>query len=368
MLLQGVAPRINYENYELGKFMVLSISGFCALSRKITNYYFLLDRSRSLPYYSGEKLHSSKGRAFYMKGASLIRNLILIAFLIGLISGCRTMSPPRFYALSDEPMRNSSPSGYLELQDVYDSDGQIFVMGWADVEKEGTYVMELTMVGPKGEQIFTNKRDAKSDTYQGQPYVYFGTKIHLDQDLIAKLSPGNITIHISCDGKPLVTKQIKYTPGSIINQNVNQVVVLPFYSSTNSTFTYDSKDWTLNTLAYAVTNEIKRIAKDVIPHYVAEQKLSDKIPKKCFDNVSCRDRLKEVFGEAIIIEGDADIPKYTDDPRTLKISVYNTKTGDVKEFRYTTICVEGGYRSDCIRDLLKTVLYKSGLLAYIRGL
>jgi len=303
-----------------------------------------------------------------MQGASVIRKLMPIVLFIVLISGCRTMSPPRFYALSDEPMRNSYAGFYLELQEVYDSDGQIFVMGWADVEKEGTYVMELKMLNPKGETIYTYKKDVKSDTNKGEITVGFWNTIHLDPDLTAKLSPGNITIHIYCDGKLLDTKQIKYTPGSIINPNVNQVVVLPFYSSTQSTVERAYRDGMLNTFAYTVTNEVKRVAKEVIPHYVAEQKLSDKVPQKCLNDPACRERLKETFGEAIVIEGDVILPYYVDFPYELKITLFNTKTGEVKGYKNFMLCTEGSKISTCVKSLIKSILYQQGLLAYIRGL
>ncbi len=303
-----------------------------------------------------------------MKGSNVIRKLIPIALLIGLISGCQTIKPPEFYAFSNEPMRNSYSNCYIELQDVYDSDGQIYVMGWAYVEKEGTYVMELKMLNPKGEQIYTYKKDFKSDTEKGKTWVGFWNTIRLDPDLIAKLSPGNITINIYCDGKPLVTKQIKYTPGSIINKNVNQVVVLPFYSRASETIEYAYKDEVLNTMAYAVTNEIKRIAPEVIPHYTAEQKLADKIPQKCLDDPVCRERLKKTFGDAIIVEGDVTLPYYADYPIGLKITLLNTKTGEVKTYRNLMQCNEGSRRSDCMRALIRDSLYEQGLLAYIRGL
>lgn len=303
-----------------------------------------------------------------MKRANIVFKLILIVFIISLLSCCQTLSPPRFFVLNNEPMRNSYSTGYLELQEVYDSDGQLYVGGWADVAKEGTFVMELKLLNPKGEQIYAYKKDVKSDSYKGQPYVSFWNNIHLDQDLIAKLSPGNITINIYCDYKPLITKEIKYTPGSIINKNVNQVVILPFYSSTKSTFRYEYKDQTLNTFAYAVTNEVKRIVPEVIPHYIAEQKLTNQDTEKCIDNPACRERLKEIFGEAIIIQGDANMPKYVDELRSLKIYVFNTKTGEVKEFKEVALCTEGGYITDCMRTMLKNILYKNGLLAYLRGL
>jgi hypothetical protein len=293
--------------------------------------------------------------------------MMLFMFCAGFLQGCATLEPPRFMVFANEPMGKSDELAYPELEEIYASDDKMVVVGWTEVPKTGTYSIRVLLQNGRAEAVYDEQKEVNAKIYEEKPIVLYENSIPLNAEFKTKLSPIN-TLYIYCDNRVLVTKQLKYAPQDVHNRNIKQVVMLPFFSKAQETFDYRSKDRILNTFADALGCEIKRITPEVIPHYITEQKIADLKVSTCLQNPTCRARLKEIFGEGVFITGNVNVPKYTHEFFNLQVYVFDSQTGKVQEFKSSFTDESETYIEPKMRKIIKGILVKEGLWAYLRGL
>jgi hypothetical protein len=308
-----------------------------------------------------------KGRYVLLTGMAILVMLSIHAW-----QGYAAEELPKFMVFVHEPMAGTYKEAYPEIGELYASDNQLVLVTYDRVSKSGTHLVKVQIENANAEKIYDESKEVKAREDRKQPCIYY--TVPFDEAFKVKLMPVFVTIRFSLDGKSYETKQVKYNAQNRVNKNVHKVIVLPFYSSTNTLFDYSSKDDILNTFADDIANEIKRIIPEVISIDLTKPKLSGLKLKGCFDNPACCKRLQENFGEGIYITGDVIIPKsvhdwYRSDVETkLRIFVYNSKTNDKKIFEYSYLMKPGENEINIMKILLANIQHQEGLLLYIRAL
>ena len=119
----------------------------------------------------------------------------------------------------------------------------------------------------------------------------------------------------------------------------------------------------LNTVSHSIYSEVKRIIPDAIPHFIVEEKIGKLIKPDCLEDQECVEFVKSSFGESIIVSGYIKLVYFKEQYAEIKVEVYNTKTGEIKEFHYGEHAVTT--YDDLVHDLIKGVMQEKGLLDYI---
>ena len=274
----------------------------------------------------------------------------------------------KVFVFVSEPMGKTDWEAYPEANEIYDSDGKLLIVGRKELSKEGDYTLSVKIQNAAGETIYSHDEKQKTRGESGKDiYILFKKEIELNQDFKAKLTEKN-TINIYCDNQLFETKPLLYTKKSMLNSNIKQIVILPFFSDTNDTLHYQYRDMILNTFSDAINCEIRRISAEVVPSYISAQKISDLKIKDCLKDSPSRERLKNLFGADVYVLGNVRVPKYTHEAFEFRVWVINVKTGKVEKFQDSVIDESERFIEPKMRKMIFNVLYKKGLVAYLSGL
>jgi hypothetical protein len=296
---------------------------------------------------------------------------ILVMLSIHSWQGYAAEESPKFMVFVHEPMAGTYKEAYPEIEELYASDNQLVLVTYDRVSKSGTHLVKVQIENANAEKIYDESKEVEARNDRHRPCIYY--TVPFDEAFKIKLMPVFVTIHFSLDGKSYETKQVKYNAQNIVNKNAHKVIVLPFYSSTNTLFDYSSKDDILNTFADAIGNEIKRMIPEVIGCDITKTKVSGLRLKGCFENPACCKRLQGNFGEGIYIIGDISIPKSDagkyaiSKVSKLELFVMNTRTDDKKIFKFAYNMGPAEKELDVIKKLIAQIFYQEGLMVYIRA-
>jgi hypothetical protein len=287
------------------------------------------------------------------------------------LQGQASERSPKFMVFIQEPMAGTYKEAYPEIEELYASDNQLVLVTYDRVSKSGTHLVKVQVENADGERIYDESKEIKASDDKQRPYIQY--IVPFDEAFKAKLKPVFVTIRFSLDGKAYEARQIRYHAQNPMRQVTAKIIVLPFYSSTNTLFDYYSKDAILSTFADAIGCEIKRIFRDVVPFDGVRSRLSGVKIQGCFKDPACLKILQETYGEGIYITGDILLPKltggfYTKEAR-FTLYVFNTRTGDEKIFKSVYIITGRGEKeADVMKKLMVNAFFQEGFLLYLRAL
>ncbi|RPI74722.1 MAG: hypothetical protein EHM45_17595 [Desulfobacteraceae bacterium] len=299
--------------------------------------------------------------------------LILFCCLCaGVLSPVRAgFKEPEFFVFANEPLVETFKGYYPEVEEFYESDAKLVFIAPSEYRKPEKYLVKVQLQNTNGIKIYEGQGELNAKYAMERSFLYY--PLYLDKEVKAKLAPGMVTARLYVDGRPYAPKQLKYNPESIINRNYNQVVILPFYSTGDRIWDYKARKDILNTFADAIHCEVKRVISATLNPYDSGQKILGLDIRKCFRDPACLKHLRDTYGEGLFITGDVDVKEI---PRArlagtfqieLEVLAVNSKTWEIKKFKYTFNPV-ALKTEEAIKNLIKNVLYKEGLLAYVRGL
>lgn len=301
-----------------------------------------------------------------------VKNLIFLILCCGLLFFAASYSEAKelkvkIAVLANEPMSKGDWPAYPDVKEIFDSDAKFIVMGYKEMEKEGDHTIQYKIQNASGAIVYSFEEPTKSRKISSGGFLlFFSTEIQLSEDLKVQLSQNN-TINIYCDNQFLEAKSLQYTKKNAVNPNIKQIVILPFFSDTNETMNYQSRDMIFNTFSDSLNCEIKRYCAEVIPAFIAEQKTADIKIKDCIKNKKSFERLNSIFGADLYVFGSVCVPKYTDEAFELKVWVINAKTGESKKFQDSAIDESESFIEPKMKKMIFNVLYKKGLIAYLSG-
>ncbi|RPI79697.1 MAG: hypothetical protein EHM45_01820 [Desulfobacteraceae bacterium] len=302
----------------------------------------------------------------------------ILVTLAVVLSARADFKPAEFFVFTNEPLVETFKGYYPEVEEFYESDAKLVFIAPSEYQKPEKYLVKVQLQNANGIKIYEGQGELNAKYALNQSFLYY--PLYLDKEVKAKLAPGMVTARLYVDGRPYAPKQLKYNPESIINRNYNQVVILPFYSTGNRIWDYKARREILNTFADAIHCEVKRVIPATVNPYDSAQKIAGLDIRKCFKDPACLKHLRDTYGEGLFITGDVDVMNAPILRNIgvnkggalgleiqLEVLVVNSKTWEIKKFRYAfnpvSLTVE-----EAIKNLIKNVLYKEGLLAHIRGL
>jgi hypothetical protein len=191
---------------------------------------------------------------------------------------------------------------------------------------------------------------------------YFHT-ILLNDNIKEKLQIGTCTVKLLLDDKVIKYQDVKYINESLVNDNINGAVILPFRFRSSS---YVQDKVVLNTVTNAIYGEVMRIIKDTVPPSAAEEEIPYKFHPKLFSDQEQMTRIKEIFPENIFLSGTLELGQWKTDSMILTVSVYDARKGFIRKFAYLT-SASASYET-IMTDLIDGILHKKGLLEYLRSL
>jgi hypothetical protein len=297
---------------------------------------------------------------------------ILFLMIFYPLQGYAAEKSPKFMIFAHELMEGTFKEAYPEIEELYESDNQLVLITYDRVLKSGTHLVKVQIENAIGERIYDESKEVMVQNEKPGPCIYYTAPF--DEAFKAKLMPVFVTIRFSLDGKSYEPRQIKYSAQNAMKKNASQVIVLPFYSSTNTLFDYSLKEEILNTFAGAIGHEIKRAFPKMISSDMVKAKRLDLKSKGCFKHPPCHKQLQEAFGEGIFLTGDVNIPNTTGwltTPKFAKLEIYvfNARTGDEREFKSDYIINGPGEKgADSMKKLIIDAFHREGLLLYMRAL
>jgi hypothetical protein len=278
----------------------------------------------------------------------------------------------KFMAFADEPKDNTYLTVYPEIQDLFESDNTLVLIVEPDGPPKQKYLVNVQIQNLNGKTVYNEQKDLELKRNKGKSYLHY--LIVLDDEIKAKLSPGSIIIKFYIEGKPCQAKLLQYYKESIFNKNINNVVILPFYSSTDRFSDSGSKDEILATFSDVIRCEMERIAPVVIPPEAAASKFPTLKSKDCFEKPACRNELKNIFSDGIFITGDVNLPKSDsslhgrDKDASFRLLIFNARTGENTQFRATNLIDPSDNEMDTMKALIKNILTHEGFQFHIRSL
>jgi hypothetical protein len=262
--------------------------------------------------------------------------------------------------LTTPPLDNTIHSCYPSIKTIYQSDDEIILVSmWSSTGESKNHRIRWEIYNQADERIYT----AKEQYVTIRRYMSNYQHILLDNDLKAKLQLGTCTVKLYFDDKLVKYQDIKYINESLINANLNGAVILPFRFKASS---YVQEKVALNTVTNAIYGEVRRIIKDTVPPSAAEEEIPYKFHPKLFSDEEKMARIKEIFPENIFLSGTLELKQYKHERMALIVSVYDARKGYTRKFGYQTSASEN-YETIMI-DLIDGVLYRKGLLEYLRSL
>jgi hypothetical protein len=261
--------------------------------------------------------------------------------------------------LSAKPVSHTSPASYPTIEEIYQSDDEIFlVSSWGRTQTSKKHLLQWKLYNPGGERLYLT-----TDRYLIiRRNSFYWNRISLSQKQKNKLDSGMYTVELYLDDKLLKSQDVKYINKSIINPNLNGAVILPF--SFDGPGKLSRKSY-LNATTNAICGEVKRIVKETVPPAVAEEEIGDDFSPEYLNDPHRMSSVTGVFSEDILITGTLKFEDVEDETNLLTVYVYQSKTGTKKRFMHA----EGGakrYYRLILADLIKGVLYEQGLLEYLR--
>jgi len=262
--------------------------------------------------------------------------------------------------LTTPPLDNTIHSCYPSIKTIYQSDDEIILVSmWSSTGESKNHRIRWEIYNLADERIYTTKEQYVTIRRHMSIYQH----ILLDNDLKAKLQLGTCTVKLYFDDKLVKYQDIKYINESLINANLNGAVILPFRFKASS---YVQEKVALNTVTNAIYGEVRRIIKDTVPPSAAEEEIPYKFHPKLFSDEEKMARIKEIFPENIFLSGTLELKQYKHERMALIVSVYDARKGYIKKFGYQT-SASADYETIMI-DLIDGVLYRKGLLEYLRSL
>ncbi|MCK5601987.1 hypothetical protein KAR91_08965, partial [Candidatus Pacearchaeota archaeon] len=243
--------------------------------------------------------------------------------------------------------------------------GEIFVVSsWGKFPKSENHKLKWDIVNKEGKNVYTNS----NENVTIHPYMYISQPIRIDRITKDDIQAGMYTVNFYFDDKLVKSQNVQYVPESIINKNIQGAVILPFSNKSLETAFAGSRNELLsNTISFAIYSEVKRIIPYTVPHFVAQQNLRTLLRTDCFNNKDCMNWIEDKFDEEIFITGNIELAKYEDDLFSITVYVYHTKTKTIKKFDYSESGAKERY-DRIIQALLKGVMYKEGLLDYLKSM
>jgi hypothetical protein len=262
--------------------------------------------------------------------------------------------------LSTPPYDNTLHSCYPTIKEIYQSDNElVFVSSWSSSGKLEDHRIRWEIYNLAGERIHTSRETTVTIRNR---MSYFHT-ITLNDNVKENLQSGTCTVKLLLDDKVIKYQDVKYINESLINDNLNGAVILPFRFRSSS---YVQDKVVLNTVTNAIYGEVRRIIEDTVPPSAAEEEIPYKFHPKLFSDQEKMARIKEIFPENIFLSGTLELGEWKTDSMILTVSVYDARKGYIRKFAYLT-SASGTFESIMI-DLIDGVLYKKGLLEYLRSL
>ncbi len=291
--------------------------------------------------------------------------ILLFAFVF-IFTGCVSSghSPKTFSILATTPMGSTSPTAYLPMKTIYESDSELVLLAsWGNVKTSKGHFLKFEIVNNQEEIVSS---EIMND-FTVRPNMYTSFRVLLGRELKKKLIPGEVTVRFYIDDVLSMSEKIVYDPKEITNKSDRKIVILPFIERCDYPVHWDEDDKSSiqNTMSISIYGEIKRIFPDTIPHYVTEQKIGNTFKPDCFKSEECINYIKGYFGNSLYVYGDHWIQRTTHDKSWLNIVIFDPITGNMKKFSYShrpweTIPIN-------MRDLLEGALYKEGALEYLKA-
>lgn len=295
------------------------------------------------------------------KKSSNIALLVSFNLIIFLICSC-SYAPRNLMVLTTEPMSGIFMA-YSSIEQLYKSDDEIvIVIHWGRVSKPGNYDLRIEIDNLQEERIYSSKTESVS--IRSNRYRYY--KIRLDESTKDSLVDGGIyTCKLYINNELIKTKTGQYVAESIINDNVQSAVILPFLiKPAEGTIPSDTLS---SSFAHPIYSEVKRIIPDTTPHYVAKQNIEKKSDIKCFIDQTCTDSIIDTFNQEVVIAGSIEVGRYVGDLNKLRLYVYSTESGVMKKFHTSMVATRRSYE-EIFRDLINRMLFEEGFLDYIRDM
>lgn len=289
---------------------------------------------------------------------SRITILTLICISMSLVSCGPQLRSIRI--LPAKPVEYTSPSCYPAIEEIYQSDDQIFLVStWGRAPSSNKkHLLQWKLYNPKGESMYLT-----TDRYVViKPNTFYTDRISLSQKTKDEFKSGMYTIELYLDDKLFGSQKVDYINKSIINVNIDGAVVLPFSFDGES---YVRHKGILNTTANAIYGEVKRIVKETVPPTVAEQRIGGSFSPKYFDDPDRMSKIKELFSEDILVAGSVKLAEYTEQEHRLTVYIYHSKKGYYKKFTYLTHTMVQKYTL-ILSELIKGVLHNQHLTEYLR--
>lgn len=299
-------------------------------------------------------------------GNSTWPTLIILAFIVLCTNGCSSIKgkPESVSILAAVPMSHTSISSYLSIDTIYKSDNNILLIAvWGRVSQSEGHTITWEVFNNNGDKILSLSKD--DFTIRPHMWAYFPVSMKTIEK--SDIGSGQLIIHFFIDEKLAMTKKVNYENKEIVSQEDQRVVILPFieYSNYPHPWPESTKNVFQNTVADALYCEIGRIFPDTIPHYVAEQKIGRVLGVGCSKSMECINFLKGIFGESIFIFGELSMQKVDLDASSLSVYVYNPKMKEIKNFHFFKNSTYN--HALLMNDMLKSVLYKEGMMDYLLG-
>lgn len=297
-----------------------------------------------------------------LKTSCLVVFMILIPISLSFY-GC-SIKPKAIKIIASEPVKGTVPLCYPSIEKVYASDDEIvLVSSWGESVNPGNYTLRWEIFDNKDNRIYKSKLvNQKIKAHWTSWY-----KIPLDSSTKERLKSGNYIIKLFIDDQLVQSKSVQYIAKSILNKNIRGVVILPFLNKTiEVNYAGHQSPVITNTVATAIYSEVKRIVPDTVPHHVVKQKLGNKFSQNCFNEKECLNLIQANFDGEIFITGSIELKKYVGEICTLKVYVYNSNTGEKTKYEHR-ISLRQSY-AEIINSLLTSILYKKGLLDYLKSI
>jgi hypothetical protein len=280
--------------------------------------------------------------------------------------GCSSFKnkPESVSILATAPMNHTLLSSYLTIETIFKSDQEILLVAvWGDVDQSEGHTIAWDILNKKGDRVFSLSKE--NFTIHPQMSVFFPVPVKTIES--PGVSSDQLTLHFYIDEKLAAMKNFNYENKEIVRKDVQRIVILPFieYCNDPGPWPESTKNLFQNTIADAINCEVARIFPDVVPHFIAAQKIGKTLGMGCYNKKECLNYVKEKFGDSFLVFGELYIQRFDLDASSLTVHVYDPRTSQIRKFHFFE---DFNYTyTSLIYDLLKGVLYKEGLIDYLAG-
>lgn len=266
--------------------------------------------------------------------------------------------------MATQPMDSTFISSYLTIETLYNSDKEVvFVIGWGAISEPENHSVKF--------ELGTDDNIIYSKTFEEftiSPNSFFHFTVPINKIIKYEPLPEKFMAYVYIDDKLSAHQYLAFQQKSIINKNIRNAVILPFYEQETGEpyqfhFSAGAMNAILNTCAHSIYCEVKRIIPNTVPHYVSEEKIGYPISADCFKDLDCISHLKGLFGDGLFISGSIYITRWHARECNLKLYVYNSKTGETLEYRGSWVTSQNWTIGDTIHRLIKEIVYLHGMQA-----